>query len=77
MAIQDRTSRNCCSRRKRVRKLSRRRVKSIVIGCHRLSSRSVYLLDTNVVSELRRPNLHKGVLNWIADMLADQLFCPR
>ncbi len=34
----------------------------------------MYLLDTNVVSELRRPNPHKGVLNWIEDVPADQLF---
>lgn len=31
----DRTSRNCCLRRKRARRRSRRRVRSIVIGCHR------------------------------------------
>lgn len=34
----------------------------------------MYLLDTNVVSELRRLNPHKGVLNWIADVPAEQLF---
>jgi len=34
----------------------------------------MYLLDTNVVSELRRPNPHKAVLSWIADIPADQLF---
>ena len=34
----------------------------------------MYLLDTNVVSELRRPKPHKGVLNWIADIPADELF---
>ncbi len=34
----------------------------------------MYLLDTNVVSELRRRNPHKGVLNWIADVPADRLF---
>lgn len=34
----------------------------------------MYLLDTNVVSELRRRNPHKGVLNWIADVSVDQLF---
>ena len=34
----------------------------------------MYLLDTNVVSELRRPNPHKAVLSWIADVPADQLF---
>jgi predicted nucleic acid-binding protein len=34
----------------------------------------VYLLDTNVVSELRRPRPHGAVLNWIADIPADRLF---
>lgn len=34
----------------------------------------VYLLDTNVVSELRRPRPHQGVLSWIAGIPADQLF---
>ena len=34
----------------------------------------MYLLDTNVVSELRRPKPHKAVLNWIADVPADRLF---
>ena len=34
----------------------------------------MYLLDTNIVSELRRRNPHKSVLSWIADVPADQLF---
>ena len=34
----------------------------------------MYLLDTNVVSELRRPRPHGGVLDWIVDVLAEQLF---
>ena len=34
----------------------------------------MYLLDTNVVSELRRPSPHKAVLSWIAHIPADQLF---
>lgn len=34
----------------------------------------MYLLDTNVISELRRPNPHKAVLKWIAGISADQLF---
>ena len=34
----------------------------------------MYLLDTNVVSELRRPRPHKDVLNWIADAATEQLF---
>ena len=34
----------------------------------------MYLLDTNVVSELRRPKPQKAVLIWIADVPADQLF---
>ena len=34
----------------------------------------MYLLDTNVVSELRRPRPHRAVLRWIADVPADQLY---
>ena len=34
----------------------------------------MYLLDTNVVSELRRPKPHGAVLEWIADVKADTLF---
>jgi len=34
----------------------------------------VYLLDTNVVSELRRPKPHQSVLNWLSGVAADQLF---
>ena len=34
----------------------------------------MYLLDTNVVSELRRPKPHGAVLDWIADVPADRLF---
>ncbi len=34
----------------------------------------MYLLDTNVVSELRRPRPHGAVLRWIRDVSADSLF---
>ena len=34
----------------------------------------MYLLDTNVVSELRRPRPHGAVLAWITDVPADRLF---
>ncbi len=34
----------------------------------------MYLLDTNVVSELRRPRPHRGVSDWIGDVPADRLF---
>ena len=34
----------------------------------------MYLLDTNVVSELRRPRPHGAVLEWIADVPAGQLY---
>ena len=33
----------------------------------------MFLLDTNVVSELRRPRPHGAVLDWIADVPAEQL----
>ncbi len=34
----------------------------------------MYLLDTNVVSELRRPRPHGAVLDWIEDVPAEQIF---
>ena len=34
----------------------------------------MYLLDTNVVSELRRPRPRGAVLDWIADVPGEQLF---
>ena len=34
----------------------------------------MYLLDTNVVSELRRPNPHRNVLNWVHGVPGDELF---
>ena len=34
----------------------------------------MYLLDTNVVSDLRRPRPHGAVLEWIAGVSAERLF---
>ena len=34
----------------------------------------MYLPDTNIVSELRRPRPHRGVLNWIEEAPSDRLF---
>ena len=34
----------------------------------------MYLLDTNIVSELRRSRPHKAVLNWIGEISAERLF---
>ena len=34
----------------------------------------MFLLDTNVVSELRRHRPHQAVLNWIEEIPADRLF---
>ena len=34
----------------------------------------MYLLDTNVVSELRRPHPHPTVVRWIEEVAADELF---
>ena len=34
----------------------------------------MFLLDTNVVSELRRPKPNRAVLDWIIDVPAGQLF---
>jgi toxin FitB len=33
-----------------------------------------YLLDTNVVSELRKPKPHGGVIAWITGLRSDQLY---
>lgn len=33
-----------------------------------------YLLDTNVVSELRKAKPHGGVVTWVRDLREDQLF---
>ena len=33
-----------------------------------------YLLDTNVVSELRKPKPHGGVVQWISGLRDDQLY---
>ncbi len=37
-------------------------------------SKAVYLIDTNIVSELRRPKPHGAVLNWIREIPANRLF---
>ena len=34
----------------------------------------MFLLDTNIVSELRCPNPHPSVLDWIRDVLSDRLY---
>ena len=34
----------------------------------------MYLLDTNVVSELRKPKPHGGVIAWIQSVAEDDLF---
>ncbi len=34
----------------------------------------MYLLDSNVVSELRRPRLDASLVDWIAGVPAEQLF---
>ena len=52
----------------------RRRADSIATEHPWLWSRLMYLLDTNVVSELRRPRPHGAVLDWIANVSAEQLF---
>ena len=33
-----------------------------------------FLLDTNVVSELRRVRPHQGVMNWLATLAANEIF---
>jgi toxin FitB len=34
----------------------------------------MYLLDTNVISELRRPRPHNGVIAWLSGIAPDQIF---
>jgi len=34
----------------------------------------MYLLDTNVISELRRPRPNKAVVGWVGEQAADRLF---
>ena len=36
----------------------------------------MYLLDTNVISELRRTKRHGAVLSWISSIPLDQIFLP-
>ena len=52
----------------------RRRANSIATEHHWLRSSIMYLLDTNVVSELRRRRPHGALLDWIAKVPAEQLF---
>ena len=52
----------------------RRRADSIATAHLWLWSSDMYPLDTNVVSELRRPRPHGAVLDWIAKVPAEQLF---
>ncbi len=35
---------------------------------------SAYLLDTNVISELRKPKPHGGVVRWVGSLRDDQIF---
>jgi len=64
----------CCWHRRLVRRLSRPH-DGECDGVQRRDSTSwpVYLLDTNVVSELRRARPHPAVLDWIQDLPAHQL----
>ncbi len=34
----------------------------------------MYLLDTNIISELRRPRPHNGVIAWLSGIAPDQVF---
>ena len=59
---------------RRGRKTLHRRADSIATEHLWSWSRLMYLLATNVVSELRRPRPHGAVLDWISDVPAEQLF---
>jgi predicted nucleic acid-binding protein len=34
----------------------------------------MYLLDTNIISELRRPRPHPGLITWLSGLASDQIF---
>jgi toxin FitB len=34
----------------------------------------MYLLDTNIISELRRPRPHAGLIVWLSGLASDQVF---
>jgi predicted nucleic acid-binding protein len=34
----------------------------------------MYLLDTNIISELRRPRPHAGLIAWLSGLASDQVF---
>jgi predicted nucleic acid-binding protein len=34
----------------------------------------MYLLDTNIISELRRPRPHAGAIAWLSSIAPDQVF---
>ena len=70
----NRALRNCFWRRKPVPTRLLRRGPGAAIESPWPSSRRMYLLDTNVVSELRRLRPHGAVLDWIAQVPAEQLF---
>jgi predicted nucleic acid-binding protein len=48
-------------------------VVTAVAVCRRRSADDVYLLDTNVVSELRKRRPHPAVVRWLQDTPADSL----
>ena len=56
------------------RKRSRRCERAVAIAQRPLSNRSMFLLDTNVVSEIRRPRPHGAVSRWIRATPGDRLF---
>lgn len=62
------------SRVSRVACRFRRAAACVGVRRQRSSNQSVYLLDTNVISELRRPRPNPAVTNWISIIPAEQLF---
>lgn len=52
----------------------RRRAVGIDTGPLRIWNSRVYLLDTNVISELRRPRPHGAVLAWVSGIPQELLF---
>ncbi len=58
---------------RRARKSPFRRAAGYAAGPRRLPAERVYLLDTNVVSELRRLKPHRGVVAWLESVPDEHL----
>ena len=51
-----------------------RRAATVTAGCRRRSPNIVYLLDTNIISELRKRYPHPAVVDWVRAVPSDDLY---